>query len=387
MKGKINQSIKANFADVKELCGRIKGYAETAMKEEKSAKDIKEFLVKKGFVLEEDKCAGLDTAFKAVKKNGNGPRVAIPIEYDALEGIGHACGHHMISGMSILAGLSLAEALESYEGEVALFGTPGEETGEGKPPMVEAGCFDDYDVGIMLHPHFTTCADPIVTSVGTYDITFKGRAAHCGVDPFAGISALDGVVLMYNSLSMMRQQMRDGTRISANITDGGKVINSIPDYCVIRVEIRTFDMEYYKHVEGRMMACAKAAALASGCEMSCEMAMPLCCPVEESKLLVKAYREILSEYGLCETEERPNPFATDMGDVSLRIPSLHPMVKLAEGRESLHTEEFLAAMETDYAWEQMVKFSETLAALGLRVFEDEALLEALRIERAKKQGK
>lgn len=384
MKAKIKAAVAAQYDDVKKVCSSLYENPEVAMKEVQSVETIIALLKEKGFEIEES-CAGLLTAFKATKKNGNGPKVAIPIEYDALPGIGHACGHHLISAMSLTAGIALAEILDTYEGEVTLFGTPGEETGEGKPPMVEAGYFDAYDAGIMLHPASLTYVEPTISSIGVYDITFTGKTAHCGAAPFEGISALDAVVMMYNGVSVMRQQMRDGTRLAANILDGGKMINSIPDMCKIRYEIRTLDMEYYDHVLERLENCAKAAALATGCGMHFELSMPICSSLVADKMLAEKFKGIMVDFGVTEAKEKPEAFATDMGEVNEVIPTLHPLVQVSYNNESLHTQEFLEACNENTAWEDAKKFGEMLALLGLSVFEDKELLMHLREEKTKKQ--
>ena len=133
MKEQIHQAIRENRDRVEALCRQLYQNPETACQEYASAERITAFLREAGFTVETG-CAGLETAFRATKKRGNGPRVAIPVEYDALPGIGHACGHHLICGMSLMAGVGLAKILTEYDGEVTLLGTPGEETGEGKPP-------------------------------------------------------------------------------------------------------------------------------------------------------------------------------------------------------------------------------------------------------------
>ena len=384
MRDHILKCIDSEFDNVHEILIELKNNPEVALEEINSSKVIKEYLVKKGFELEEN-CAGLPTAFKATKKNGVGPKIAVCIEYDALPEIGHCCGHHYITATSVLAGVSLSEILSTYTGEVTLFGTPAEETGEGKPPMVDAGYFDDYDIAMMLHPHSTTCADPTITSIGIYDITFKGKGAHSGAAPSDGINALDGIVQLYNSVSMMRQQLIDGTRLNAIILKGGSVINVIPETATIRYEIRTGTMSYYYEVEKRLRACAEASAMASGCELTYQLSMPICSPVEESKALADAWRSTLPELGLAETEERPTPFSTDMGNVSMRIPVIHAMGKMIEGDYALHTREFLEALDSDYSRSALKKFAASLAFTGLKVFEDKELLEKLRIERAAKQ--
>jgi len=380
MKEIIRQAVETNASDVKSVCSGIYAHPETANHEVEACKALVKLLKEKGFAVEEN-YTGQPTAFRATKKNGQGPRIAIPVEYDALPGIGHACGHHLIAAMSVLTGISLAEALGKYCGEVTLFGTPAEETGEGKPPMVEQGAFDDYDAAMMLHPASFTCVEPKITSIGVYDITFYGKTAHCGAAPHDGINALDAVVSLYNSVSMMRQQMKDGTRIAAIVIEGGAMTNSVPDKCVIRYEIRTLDMDYYEHVRSRLEKCAQAAAIATGCTVDFRLSMPVCASMTASKSLAEAYQKILDETGKTDVRRESDPFATDMGEISLVVPSLHPLVKVSQVEEKLHTEEFLKATNLPYAWEQAKEYAYTMARLGLQIFEDEQLLAALRSER------
>ena len=377
MRDRIHDLIEKNFDDVYAVCNSIYKNPETALQEFETVAKIKKLLRDKGFEVEEN-CAGLETAFKAVKKSGEGPRFAIPVEYDALPGIGHACGHHLIAAMSLLAGIAIGELIEELGGEVALFGTPGEETGEGKPPMVQAGYFDGYDAAAMIHGAPISYVTPDITSIGVYDIKFTGKTAHCGASPELGVNSLDAVVQMYNAVSMMRQQMKEGTKIAGIVLEGGDMTNSIPDSCVCRYEIRTTSMDYYDHVADRLRKCAEAAALATGCKLDFWLSMPICNSMKHNEALAEVFREIMAEYGEAESKEKPTPFATDMGDVSQVIPSLHPIMKVSDGGELLHTKEFLEAAGKPYAWERTKINAEMLAMLGIRVLTDKTLLDRLK---------
>ncbi len=386
MKELIKQSIDKYYDEVKAIATSIYENPEIANEEVNSTKIIVELLKKHGYEVEEN-LVSLPTAFSATKKNGDGPKIAIPIEYDALPEIGHACGHHMIAGMSLLGGMALADVLSKYNGTVTLFGTPAEETGEGKPPIVDAGLIDDYDCGMMLHPFSRNIVNPVVTSIGVYDITFTGKTSHAGAAPSEGVNALDAVVQMYNAVSMMRQQMKDGTRLEAIVLKGGAMINSIPDHCVIRYETRTLTMEYYDHVVERLENCAKAAALATGCTVDFRLSMPICSAMSASPALDKAYRALLADAGITPDEGRGEPIATDMGEFDTVIPSIHPMVQLSDNNEKLHTKEFLEALNMPYAWDKMKEHATILAYLGLEVFENEELLKELRAEREIKRAR
>lgn len=382
MKERIKSTIEAMAPELTGLAKWIYAHPEIANEEFESSKKVMEFLAAAGFSVTPD-FKGLPTAFKAVRKNGDGPKVAIMAEYDALPGLGHGCGHHLIAAMGAGAGIALANALDGKPGEVAVFGTPAEETGDGKSALAKAGAFDDYDVAIIMHPCSIHYTSPVILAISAYDFTFTGRASHAGARPYEGVNALDAVVLMYNAVGLMRQQLKDGTRVAGIVVSGGDVTNVIPDRCAVRYEVRAKKLDYYNAVVERLVNCAKGAALATGCTLEHAQCEPLCMPLEESPLLATEYHKLLDEYGLAEEGEDVIG-STDMGDVSRIIPSLHPFFKVSNNFELPHTAEFLRAVNEPYAYSQMLLGTELLARLGLTIFEDEALLTKLRAEKARK---
>lgn len=365
-----------------ELAKWIYAHPETANQEYECAGETMEFLKRHGFEVTPG-CAGLPTAFKAEQKCGEGPRVAVMAEYDALPGLGHGCGHHLIAAMGAGAGIALASLLGDLHGEIAVFGTPAEETGEGKSAMAKAGAFDGYDAAIIMHPCSVHYTAPNILAISAYDFTFTGRASHAGARPYEGVNALDALVLFYNGVSALRQQLRDGTRIAGVVLKGGDVTNVIPDRCVIRYEVRAKQLDYFHAVVEKLVNCARGAAIATGCGMEYAQSEPLCMPLEESPALAEGYRKLLAEYGLFEEGEDVIG-STDMGDVGAIVPALHPFFKVSKNFELPHTEEFLHAVNEPYAYEQMLLGVELLARLGLLVFEDAELFARLRVE---KEGK
>lgn len=376
MKERIVAEIERNKQRIMELSDYILENPEVALEEFKASRKLAEFLRSEGFQVEEA-LAGMSTAFRATKRNGDGPRIAFLAEYDALPGYGHACGHNLISAMSVGAVVALATILDTYGGEISIFGTPGEEIGEGKPYLIEKGVFDGYDAAMMIHPFSSTCADPVVTTIGGYDFTFEGKTAHAGAKPFEGVNALDAVVMLYNGVSVLRQQLRDGTRIHGIIPEGGTVVNSIPDRCRIRLEVRAKELDYYSEVVEKVVNCAKAASLATGCKLEYSQFERTCLGLNENPVLVEIFKEKLKELGI---PEGPPVFggSTDMGDVSYRLPAIHPFLKCAENDEFPHTEEFLEAMKKPYAKESAVTGMKLLALTGLALFENPELLDKLK---------
>lgn len=376
MKDRVISAVEKNRDKILALSDYIMENPEIAMEERKASAKLSEYLRSEGFEVEEN-LAGMATAFRATKKNGVGPRIAFLAEYDALPGYGHACGHNLIAAMSVGAGAALATILDTFHGEVSIIGTPGEEIGEGKPYLIEKGIFEGYDAAMMVHPFSSTCVDPVVTTIGGYDFIFEGKTAHAGAKPFEGVNALDAVVLLYNGVGVLRQQLRDGTRIHGIIPEGGTVVNSIPDRCRIRLEVRAKELDYYSEVVGKVINCAKAAAMATGCRLEYSQFERTCLGLNENPVLVKIFRDKLEELGI---KEGPTVFggSTDMGDMSCKLPAIHPFLKCAENDEFPHTEEFLEAMKKPYAKESAVKGMKLLALTGLALFENPELTDKLK---------
>lgn len=336
-------------------------------------------LRKEGFTVDVD-IPGLPTAFVAHKSNGNGPAIGVLAEYDALPGIGHACGHNLIGAMGYGAAVVLAEMLEQYHGSVWLFGCPAEETGRGKPALLSAGYFKNVDVAMMAHPMRFTGLASNLTNLEGYDITYHGRASHAGEAPDKGINALDAAVIFYTSVGVMRQQLRDDARVHAIITDGGKSPNVIPDTATVRIEIRQEDTVYFRSLVERILIAAKAAATASGCTVDIEMFEPPICCMKNNKPMLDLFKKHLQEAGV-PTEQIVEYFKTggcsDMGNVSQEVPSIHPWIHMVRSDSEAHTSEFLEDADAPFAIEQMYMAIRCLAGTALDILRKPDLLEKI----------
>ncbi len=378
MKEKILLKIESIREEIINLSMDIYNNPEIAMKEYESSEKLANYLREKGFEVEEN-LAGMETAFKATIKNGDGPKIALCAEYDALP-YGHACGHHLIGAISVAAGVGIAEALKKYNGEISIIGTPAEEIGEGKPYLIEKGVFSNYDLAMMIHPFADTCIEPIVTTIGGYDFTFLGKTSHAGAKPYEGINALDAIVCFYNNISVLRQQLRDGTRIHGIILEGGDVVNSIPDRCKIRYEIRSTETDYYKELVEKVINCAKAAALATGCELEYNQFERVCLGLKRNKTLADIFKSRMGEFGIVDSPKQLSGGSTDMGDVSHVISSLHPMVKFVENNEDVHTKDFLASSIKPYAFNMLINSAKALAMTALEVLKNPQLVDEMKKE-------
>lgn len=378
LKATLMQDVESRREQIFDIAEYIFDNPEISLTEKKSSAHLVEVLEHEGFTVEYPYC-GLDTAFKAAKKNGEGPRIAFMAEYDALPGTGHACGHHWIASTSTVAGIVLADALKELHGEVTVFGTPAEETGQGKPVMVDQGAFDGYDAVLEIHGNYSTKLDPVIVGIGGIDITFTGHVSHAGEAPWKGANALDAVITMFNSINALRQQTRDGSRIHAIITNGGEAVNIIPDHTSVRLEYRADDQEYLEELKDKILKCAESAAMASGCEMSWEHFEPTCAAMKANRALRDLFAKNMSQYPeLVDGDEDFAGGASDVGNVSQVVPTFHPMIQMVTNGAGCHTTEFRDALNLPYAKERNVEAIKILVETGLDLLEDPDLASSLK---------
>lgn len=373
------QAVEDRREQIFEIADYIYKHPEVSMTEKESSAYLVEVLKKEGFEVEYPYC-GLATAFKATKKNGEGPRICYMAEYDALPEIDHACGHHWIAATSVVSGIVLADALKELNGEVTVFGTPGEETGEGKPVMVEKGAFEGYNAAMEIHGAYATKMDPVQIGIGGIDITYTGKESHAGEAPWDGVNALDAVIMLFNSINALRQQTKDRSRIHAIITDGGQAVNIIPSKASVRLEYRATTQEYLHELLDKVVKCAEGAALQTGCELEWHSFEPEC----EALLINKGIRDIfkknMEQYpAFVDGEDDFAGGATDVGNVSQVIPTFHPMMQLVENGAAVHTVEFRDATLLPFAKERGVEAIKILVETGLDLLEDPDLAYSLKV--------
>ena len=363
-----------------EIADFIYRHPEISLEEKVSSAYLADVLRKEGFEVEYPFC-GLETAFKATKKNGEGPRICFMAEYDALPEIGHACGHHWIASTSVVSGIVLAKALENLPGEVTVFGTPAEETGDGKPVLVECGAFDGYNAALEIHGNYATKMDPVVIGIGGIDITYTGRIAHAGEAPWNGINALDAVIMLFNSINALRQQTKDGSRIHAIITDGGQAVNCIPEKASVRLEYRAETQEYLHELLAKILRCAEGAALQTGCELEWHYFEPECEAMIINKTIRDIFKKNMEQYPeFVDGDEDFAGGASDVGNVSQVIPTFHPMLKMVENGAGCHTVEFRDALQLPYAKERAVEAIKLMVETGLDLLENPDIAYSLKVK-------
>lgn len=362
-----------------ELATDIFNNPEVSNEEKETCSKLVEYLKDSGFDVETE-IAGVPYSFKATKKNGEGPRICYIAEYDALPGLGHACSHHYICTISCLAGIATAELLGDTGGEVTVLGTPAEETGDGKPPMVEAGIFEGYDACLMVHPGNKSIIFQPNIAIGGNDYTFTGVSAHAGACPFDGVNAADAVVLFMTAIGLLRQQLRDGTRVHGIITEAGTAPNAIPDKGVVRMEFRSDDMDYFCQVRAKVNRCADAAALATGCSVEYHAFEPTCENLRHNHVLSMRFSEYLDEFGMDYMLDEDTKGSTDLGNVSQVVPTIQPVVQVTKTASDIHTAEYRDATLLPFGKERMVIAAKCLALSGADVLTDSELRKSIHNE-------
>lgn len=323
--------------------------------------------------------AGLETAFVARFRlgNGEGPRIALLAEYDALPELGHACGHNWIAATSLGAALGLARGGAGLVGEVLLMGTPAEETVGGKVLMLERGVFDEVDLAMMIHPSRRTAVDRSSQANCPIEIEFRGQSAHAAASPEAGRNALDAAVLTQIAVDQLHRHLRADARTPRILSHGGDAPNVIPDRAVLRFTLRAADARYVEFLRQRVEDCARGAAIATHTEWSARLYASQYLELISNPPLVRLFRQQLERLGF--GEGRPSAGgALDIGNVSHRLPVIHPDLEVAPADAAGHTEAFCRAAASPRADAMISVGAELLATTALSLLLRPELLEEAR---------
>ncbi|OEV31503.1 peptidase M20 [Streptomyces nanshensis] len=315
---------------------------ETAWKEFESARKVAEVLRRNGFEVTEN-FAGLPTAFHARLGSGT-KRIGYMAEYDALPGIGHACGHNLISAMSVGAAIALAQRAGELGITVEVFGTPAEEGGGGKIEMLDRGAFEGLDFAMMAHPAPVDVARAVPFAVSHSAIRYTGRAAHAAAYPTHGRNAADAFTIAQVAIGMLRQQLPPSVRVHGIVTSGGEAPNAIPQTTAGRWYVRAKDMAELAETEEKVRRCFEAGALATGCDLEIEPESQPYSDFRTHEAALKSYEQNAVELGrelVTEGAETEMCRAsTDMGNVSQVVPAIHPYIGLGCFPVLNHQKEF-----------------------------------------------
>ena len=285
---------------------------------------------------------GLATAF-AARAGSSGPTIAVLCEYDALPGIGHACGHNIIATAGLGAGLAAAAVAEEVGGRVVVLGTPAEEGGGGKILLAQRGAFEGVDAALMVHPASWDLTRMDVIAVQELTAVFTGEAAHAAAFPHRGRNALDAAVLGYVNVAALRQHIRPTERIHGIFTVGGDKPNIVPARAEQQWMVRSGSIRTLAPLKARVAACLEAGAAAAGCEVELRWKEVVYADMLDNRVMVDLFAANSEALGRPLLEPDPRQAvvgSTDMGNVSYLVPSIHPMLQAAPAGVPIHTPEF-----------------------------------------------
>ncbi len=370
----VEDAVNRRRDDLVELSHSIHAEPELAFNEHRSCAKTQALVAEYGFEITAAP-GGLDTAFRA--DYGSGPLViGICAEYDALPGIGHACGHNIIAASAVGTALALAEVADELGLTVALLGTPAEEAGGGKVLLLNAGTFDDIAATVMLHPGPLDIARARSLALSQVVVGYLGREAHAAVAPYLGLNAADAITVAQVAIGLLRQQLAPGQMVHGIVTNGGQATNIIPGSADMQYTMRANDAASLRELEGRIADCFLAGAVATGCDYQVEESEPPYDELNPDKWLADTFRAEMVRLGrnpVAEEMEAALPLgSTDMGNVTQVMPGIHPIVGIDAQGASVHQPAFATAAAGPSADKAVVEGAIMLARTVVRLAETPA---------------
>ncbi|MBK5252905.1 MAG: M20 family metallopeptidase [Peptostreptococcaceae bacterium] len=381
LKEKTKALITANLTELTGYSDYLCMHPEISGKEYESSKKAVTLLEKHGFTVEYP-FAGMDTAFKAIHGNQNHKnKVALLAEYDALPGIGHACGHSISGAMSMLAAISLVQCQDELDADIHVIGTPAEETVGTKCEMADRGIFDDYEMAMMVHIDNQSVPVVNMLAMDSYIYTFKGKPAHAAAAPWEGKNAFNGVQLMFHGIDMLRQHVKPDVRMHGIIVNPGDAPNIVPEECSAEIYIRALDRRYLDKVKVMVDDCAKGAAIATQTTYSKEITASPFDNMLRVKTGIDSLYEVFDELNI-EVTGDPNQVwgSSDVGNVSFKCPSFQPLLKIANPPIAVHTREMAAIVSAEEGHKAVEKGASIIALQVIKIFSDLEKLKQIRKE-------
>lgn len=361
MKNLLNNYIDSISDEILSMADSIFDDPELGLNEYRAMKKITDFLRKNDFNVEEN-IYGFETAFRATYKSGKGGiNIGLLCEYDALEGLGHACAHHMQGPSIIAAAVALKNVLKDYDYNIVVYGTPAEETLGAKVPMEKNGAFQDIDIALMMHGSSMTTTDVKSLALSNFDIIFHGISAHAALAPEKGRSALDGLLLLFQGVEFFREHVKEDTKMHYTIVDAGGPANVVPKYAKAKVSLRSYDRNYLNDVVRRFKNIVEGAAMMT--ETTCEIIETKSL---DSKIPVLSLNKILMDNAAEVNAPRIEPprektGSTDFGNVMFKVPGSCIRIAFVPPGTSSHSEKFLECAKNEDAHNAILLAAKILA--------------------------
>ncbi len=361
LKAAVSGEVDAQCPQLGELSLKIHASPELGFHETKAAAWLTGYLEEKGFSIERG-IGGLPTAFRASYGQGK-PVIALLAEYDALPGLGHACGHNIIATSAVGAAVASRLAIDQFGGSILVIGTPAEEMYGGKAMMVDRGVFANLDMAMMIHPGVSDNAVIQALACQNLDVEFFGRAAHAAARPEQGINALEAMLNSFAAINSLRQHIKSTARIHGIITDGGQAANIVPAHSAASFIVRAEDSAYLEELKERVLNCFIGAATVSGARIEYKWAEVCYSPMRNNLTLARLFRQNMQSIGRrMQLFDAKVAFgSTDMGNVSQVVPAIHPVVAIAPMDVLGHSPRFAEAAASEAGRRGLIDAAKALA--------------------------
>ncbi len=383
LKKDVCSAVEDMRAELLALSHAIHDEPELALEEFKAAKRLADGIERHGVTATRG-AFGLDTAFAAEFGRSSGPNISILSEYDALPGIGHACGHNIIATAGFGAAMALSKLNGRLPGRVRYLGTPAEERFGGKEIMARHGAFDGVDASMMIHPSNENLVTMPCIAISEVEAIYHGLSAHASAMPYRGLNALDAVVTAYQSIAQLRQHIRNTDRIHGIITEGGLAPNIVPERAACRFYVRAVDAHELAPLKARVQKCFEAGALATGCRLEVHWGDTDYLDLKTNWPMAEAYEANAIALGreFFPVDQLPPGYSgsTDMGNVSHLVPSIHPMLGIAPAGVVIHNPEFTRYAASDKGDAAVIDGAKSMAMTVLDLMAERGRMDAARAD-------
>ena len=388
LKKLLGEVIEMHRAELCKMADLIYDFAEKSAEEYKSMELLTDYLQNEGFTVERG--IALDTAFRATWDNcraavddeekNTAPVLGILVEYDALEDIGHACGHHMQGPAGIGAAIAIKDVMKDYPFKLVIYGTPAEETLGGKIVMLDAGYMKELDLALMSHGSPNTSVDEKCMALENFVVTFHGVKSHAAISPDEGRSALDAALLSFHAIEMLREHVKDDTRMHYTIRNAGGPPNVVPDLTVAEYTLRSYSTSYLNTVVERFYNILKGAALMTDTTYDIQRDLPF-----KSKIVCHSVNDLIMKNAAYEkapsiAAPRKKTGSTDFGNVLYEIPGSCIRIAFTKPDAQPHSQEYLEAGKTDKAHDAICYAAKIMADTFCDVITTPGLLTQIKEE-------
>ena len=383
MKEQLKQQVKKAEDEIASLAEKVSDeifkHPELSDKEYFSSKYLASLMEKMGFAVTYP-YLGIETAFRCVYGDDDGPKVGFLAEYDALPGYGvsgdevaHACGHNWIAASTVAASLALKKLKDEvgFKGQIILIGTPGEELYGRKVNMAKMGAFDDLNAVFQMHLDKVSSVDTKTLAITDFLFEFFGKASHASQNPELGINALDACNLTFAGINALRQQLPSETRIHAIYKDGGQSPNIIPSHASMHIFIRAGNVERLEKVVERVLNIGRGAELMTGAIFKYTRAENTYSDLKRDAKLDAYMKANLEDLGI--TKLTPGDLyhavSSDIGNVSYCCPTCYCTLGTANLTSArIHEKEFLKIVNSQGVYRLLHIAAKAMAMSAIDVY-------------------